>query len=1177
MRTTAVASAARVNPFPGIVPFDERDAWCFFGRDSEIEEILDRLSARRLVAVIGVSGCGKSSLVRAGVVPVLRLGAAENLPGRWRIHTFTPGNDPSAALRTALQAPPPWPATSFHLVTLAKQTLQPNEKLLLVIDQFEELFRFRAETQPIDAGNEADLFVNLLLNAIDQREVPIYVLLTMRSDFLGDCAQFRNLPEALNNCYYLVPRMTRAQQQEAIERPLVEQGHSMAPALVQRLLNDSAEDPDQLPILQHLLKRLWENRNTRIGADSIDFTDYDAVGGWQNALESDANQVLVLFPAEQDGIRRLFQWITGPGPAGKPIRRPRPFSECAEASGLTTNRLAEILAAFAERGLLRRAGSNGDSLIDLPHESMIRHWKRLRDWTVEESASSAVYRRLVDSVENKRSLYRGPELAEALKWQTQQQPNQLWASRYEEAALFREAIGFIQRSKWQSWLLRTVLALSVAVAILLAVIFYSLYREADEQKRIADSRGLAAASQVTRTTQSDLSLLLGIEAYRSEPTYEARSNLLSGLQKSTGVLAYLNHDAAVFSVAMSPDGKTLATASADDMVRLWDVATRRVLGEALVGHTDSVFSVAFSPDGRTLASASADKTVRLWDVATRRALGDPLLGHNSYVDRVVFSPDGKMLASASHDKTVRLWDVAGRRALGEALVGHTDPVHSVAFSPDGKTLASASADKTVRLWDVTTQHAFGEPLLGHASLVNHVVFSPDGKTLATASDDKTVRLWDVASRRTLGEPLLGHTSFVHSVAFTPDGKTLASASADKTIRLWDVATRRSLSEPLLGHTDSVRSAVFSADGKTLATASSDKTVRLWDFDRRALGEPLLGHEARINFVTFSPDGKTLATASDDKTVRLWELGTRRALGAPLLGHSARINCVSFSPDGKTLATASDDKTVMLWDVPTRRALGEPLIGHTRAVESVAFSPDGETLASASEDKTVRLWNFDTRRAVGDPLRGHANSVYRVTFSPDGKSLATASEDKTVRLWDLATRRAVGDPLRGHTDAVWSVAFNPDSKTLASAADDKTVWLWDLATKHTLGKPLLGHTNSVWGVAFSFDGKTLASASADETVRLWDVTTGRALGEPLLGHTNYVDSVAFSPDGKTLASASDDQTVRLWDVDLHSWIARTCSIVNRNLSLAEWQQYLGIGAPYRRTCPDLPPGKGAPAK
>ena len=319
----------RVNPYPGLTPFEEEDVSRFFGRDREIEELLHRLASRRLLAVIGVSGCGKSSLVHAGVKPILRTRGAGNLPARWRIGTMTPANAPVQALRNALDAPPDWPATSFDLLDYARGELRPGESLLLIVDQFEELFRFRNETIGKDGGNAASLFVNLLLNAVDQREVPIYVMLTMRTDFLGECAHFRGLPEALNDCYFLVPRMTRRQQQEAIEQPFLEQGVQIHAPLVQSLLNDSADDPHSLPVLQHLLRRLWENWDRRGIVGPISLENYAAVGGWNRAIEDDAEGVMAQFTAaEQEGIRLLFQWITERGTSEKPTRRPGLLAEC---------------------------------------------------------------------------------------------------------------------------------------------------------------------------------------------------------------------------------------------------------------------------------------------------------------------------------------------------------------------------------------------------------------------------------------------------------------------------------------------------------------------------------------------------------------------------------------------------------------------------------------------------------------------------------------------------------------------------------------------------------------------------------------------------------------------------------------------------------------------------------
>ena len=618
-------------------------------------------------------------------------------------------------------------------------------------------------------------------------------------------------------------------------------------------------------------------------------------------------------------------------------------------------------------------------------------------------------------------------------------------------------------------------------------------------------------------------------------------------------------------ITCSQDGALLAVA---DKIGIWiyDFQTSEELA-LLTDHRERINSISFSPDGRTLASGSHDNTLRLWDMDTRTEIGR-LEGHTAAVNGVFFSPDGRTLASRGDDNTLRIWDVDTQTQI-HTLEGHTGSIESVSFSSDGQTIASGGNDDIVRLWDVATQTEIGR-LQGHTGYVSSVSFSPDGKTIASGSHDNTVRLWDVAAQTEIGV-LEGHTGWVKSVSFSPDGQTIASGGnygdarlwSSSDVRLWDVVTKTETA--ILELSSNVTGVSFSPDGQTIAYKSSwGSSVSVYFLDintqTKTYGPNLGGsehtwdvlwvvaaqvkkrgsgrgnvwfstlfeeHTFPISSVLFSPDGKTIASGSSHgvRTAGgsfLWDVATLTKIGTL---DTSYVNSVAFSPDSKTIASGSISGgstavRIFLWDVATLTKIGTLKTGR---VNSVAFSPDGKTIASGSFYDIVSLWDVDTQTEI-DRHWEHIGSV-SVVFSPDGRTLASAgSVDGTVRLWDVDTWTEIAI-LRGHTGWVNSVAFSPDGKTIVSGSHDSTMRLWDVATQTEIST-LEGHTAAVNSVAFSPDGHILASGSIDNTVRLWDTRT--EIGR-LEGHTGAVNSVSFSPDGRILASGSDDGTVLLWDI------------------------------------------------
>lgn len=1139
----------RENPFPGLRSFESDETHLFFGRDGQSDELLQILARNRFVAVIGVSGSGKSSLVRAGLLPTIERGFMAGAGSNWRILTVRPGATPMANLAAALSQSSALEAAdldigrrqtlvdaalsrdSFGLIEAARLTRSASrENLLVLVDQFEEIFRLGSgRFKTVDAEDPA-AFVRLLLEAIHQIEVPIYVAITMRSDFLGDCARFRDLPETLNRAQYLIPRMNREQRRQAIEGPIAVGDATISSRLVQRLLNDLGDEPDQLPILQHALMRTWDAWYREGKLDSpIDLEHYEGIGGMSDALSRHADEAYAeLDEHSKDIARRLFQCISEKGPDNREIRRPTRLSEICAIAEADHESVIKVINCFRSHGrtfLVPPAHEtlNSNSVINVSHESLIRLWNRLRKWTDEEAEDAATYRRLADDAARNKAgrvgLLRNPGLAATLEWRAIRQPNAAWADRY--APGFSAAMEFLERSRRSSLARRYTAGLALALGVLATFgvgwIYSSSAKKVRDTAQTALARQLgyeAEAKERDHPEQIELSALLALESDKLAPTMDDNDFLRHVEAISERPQLKLELPGVVHAVSYSRDGRML-TAAAGETADLIETATGKVLLPLKSGGT--LTAILFSPDGSRVATASYDQTARMFDVSSGKELWHS--AQNGVVLAIAFSPDGRYLSTGGFDKTVRMLDAADGHPIWQQSLG--DGVSAVAFSGDGHFLATGSQDKTARMFDVATGKQLWSKI--RKSAVSSTSFSPDNRYLAIGCFDGGLALLDAATGDEKWRVFEGDK--VNALAFSPDGKHLAVGSADKTVRVFETEEgREDFDFKEDGGVDAI---AFSPDGRSLATGSEEKTARVFDV---ATWTELwrLAHSDTVGTVAFSPDGGFLATGSDDKNARLFEMTKNDA--AFDIGKDQATTAV-FSPDERFVAILGQTKVGQLFEhdtqvfqIPSGKnilALRAP--SPDKQVLAVAFGPRGKQMALGVKDGTASVIETTTGKQIVT-FKGNESKVVAVAFSPDGRFVATGSFDQTARVFDATTGAQISH--LKHGNVVDAVAFSPDGTLVATGCYDKTARVFEAATGKQLSQ--FQHDSLVDSVAFSPDGRfvTTGTGGRSDKVHVFEATTGRELWNTT--QDAGIGAVFFSPDNRYVISVNDDKTARIFE-------------------------------------------------
>jgi WD40 repeat protein len=1226
-----------ITPYRGLVAFQPQDAEWFFGREALTEQIVDQVischaAGGGLQVVVGGSGSGKSSLLRAGVVPALSTDAARGRPA-WPMVVLTPGAEPVRQLAAALAAgtrfdaaelaarikTDPATAVADQVMTFisAARTISPSngvpvpapDRLLILVDQFEELFTMCMDEQ------ERRTFV-AALNAAAHSPVPregpqltsavaTVVVLVLRADFYPQASRYPEVAAALQNSQFVVGPLTEDELRRAIAEPATKANLQLDEGLVELLIRDASSgsalpgavqsQAGSLPLLSHALLSTWQ----RAERGRMTTRGYLATGGIRGAVAETAETVYGDLSARQQALaQRMFLRLVNLGDDSTVSRRKVVRGEL-ESTGGSAAELDDVIEHFIGARLLTMDADT----VEISHEALITAWPRLHGWIDSDRDGIRRHRQLADAAKQWRdldrepgSLYRGGRLHGVRDWAVPLSAGRdlnALETEFLAASLAAERDEHRTSRRRTHRLQKLIAALTVLAVLAAGLAGYAFWKRgvADRERDLAMSRQVAITADRVRATDPALAAQLSLAAYRIAPTVEARSSLLDATG-SPSVTRIVRPSKGAQNVVLSPDGRTMfaaGTGPSDTAVLIWDQSDRlhpRRIGEPLTAHTLPVFGLAISPDGRVLATGGRDQAVRLWDVADPAhpaALGELPGNRAGTIYSLAFAPDGRTLAAGSSGRVVRLWnlDDLTRPALLKSLPALTGSAQSVAFDGSGRMLAAGDATGALYLWDIQDRRnplQVSRTQTGSLQL-NVVSFVPGKQELVVGGIKGLFQRWDVtkpAAPAKLPARIQVPENWVNSIAFSPNGRFVAIGSSENVAQVWDLTNGGQL-VAALPHAEPVSSVTFTNGGRTVVTAGSDGVARLWSIP----GPVITGPTATVAAAAFTPDGRSLAAFGGGAfLLNVAQPRVPVALGTGLLSplpDEPISGAGALSPDGKTIAAGTTVNSVVLWDVsdPARpKALGPPLKGPTAVVESLAFSPDSHVLVAGADDGKVHLWDVsDPGRATALPVAPGADSnyVYTVAISPDGGTLAGVTADGMIRLWDLKdpSRLREFPPVKGSADLLFSTAFSRDGRVLATGSADGTVQLWDVSDPAALtpiGVALQGPDGTVTSVAFGPDRHILAAGTRSGQVWFWDVSTPDrpATVAILAASSAAVWAVGFSPDGHTVVTGGSDRTVRLWELDPTRAVDLICAAGGDSVSPDEWAKYLP-GVPYEPVC------------
>jgi WD40 repeat protein len=1218
------------NPFPGLRPFETSEADRFFGRGHQIDELTARLAVVSLLAVTGESGCGKSSLVRAGLID--RLGRMHDTDGRplWLSAVLRPGDRPLAALAEALKGAL-YPDTDeddiqarilgrlslggqglVESVRLAR--LPPGQRLLVVVDQFEEIFRFDLDP------DEASAFVDLLLNAAQDRELPFSVVITMRSDALGSCPIHRGLPEAISRGQYLVPRMTRAQRTEAIVAPVQTlRGRKIAARLVQRLLNDVSDQYDELPVLQHVLARSWDHwAATPNRAEAIDLADYTAVGTAANALSMHGAEVCRDLPGLEPVVEKVFRALTEcladagdstRSSEGRERRRPLPFNRLCSAVGGARADVEQVVERFRRRDtgfLVAGAPLASNPTIDISHESLIRLWNNLRGWLDAEAESGKRIKRLFDLAQENRdkdgALLQGRSLDEALAWRETQRPTAAWAGLYVGAAqgqaAWQAVQDYLDRSLAQrehdkqrrQRLVRLRAVSGVGVMFFIGLAGYVVARGIKEQ-------ALPSKAFVELHRNPARAAHLALKAWQLDSSNVENQWVLRDAMVALDS-AYVEKvlpkgDSQITDVAISAD-RTRLLMVADKQVRVLDSATLAQVAKP-VKRSRPILEARLSGDNSTVLTLTDDFQVQVQPLAggPMQVLTCPGKGNSVY--KLSVSPVGSQWALGCYNGEVQVWQAGAggmRQTHAFSHRGQGDvTITALSFSNDGGVLASGDADGMINLWQLMSPidpggrawlgqsgSGKGDSPLKQGAVITALGFHPDDSNLlVSAGEDGMTKVWQVdaklVDKRQDKEALktwnLKRPRKVEGALFLPplgDSNNYVLTYSGKEAALWTNETPRVLK----GHEDFITDADAATGAPLFLTASPDGTARLWSTRTGSPLAVLSGQSDPLQRVLFlSADGSRVLTLTSSGQVLIWRVAAPQVLTVTARDGDWLLSA-AFSPDDNHVAVLGQNHSSVIPVPPTATHGSTDLTLEHFDIEGDSFfafaswSHDQRWVAGIqySENSTIPrlavVWNASNGKIIQPTW---LKKMVFASFCAGRDELLAIDEDGTITLWaSTALSQDAAKPLVrfGPADRYRRFAFiSPDGRWVVAINDDK---LEVLSRDKPNQKPLVwgganGHKGEIRAIAFSKDSNWVVSASTDRTARVWSLASTNA--EPVVlaaGATSSLNSVAFDPAGKRIAVGRGDGRIDLWNFDARARSTERLATIYRHKDVVNALQF-----------------------